>query len=121
MNDDHYVYITPKTLNWNPAATGDARCGAVGWSLAMNDASPIDSTVFTEDFASASKTLVVYTTDVVKAGIYDFLVTVSYTDYITPVVALTTTFQFEVKECKSDTLDVDASIWLPDDYYVYGD
>ena len=44
----------------------------------MVDSSVIDSSVFTENFTPATKTLVISSTDVAKAASYDFLVTVYY-------------------------------------------
>ena len=57
----------------------------------MLDASPIDATIFTEDFtSSATKSLVIDTGDVSKVGSYDFLVTAYYD--IQPTIFVTTQF-----------------------------
>ena len=106
------------SLNWTPNATGFARCGAEAWSLTMVNTNPIDLAIFTENFVPLTKTLAIYSTDVAKAGFYDFLVTVFYA--VQPLVKSTTQFQIEVIECKTGTLSVDAAIWVNDNYYIYG-
>ena len=75
---DYYVYEPTITLSWLPAATGIPECGNVIWNLGMVDSKPIDSSIFTQDFSLATKTLDIYSTDVTKARSYDFLVTVYY-------------------------------------------
>ena len=54
----------------------------------MVDTSPVDTSVFTANFINPTKTLVIYSIDVSKAGFYDFLITVFYT--VQPTVQVTT-------------------------------
>ena len=65
-------------------------------SLAMVDESAVDTSVFTIDFESPIKSLEIQTSDIAKAGVYDFSVTVTITDIslssITTTVLDTTTF-----------------------------
>ena len=57
----------------------------------MFDSSPIDTTIFTEDFTSSpTKSLVIFTADVLDVGVYDFLVTAYYD--IQPTVFVTAQF-----------------------------
>ena len=86
------MFAPAKTLSWNPRTTGISECGNVSWSLTMVNSNPIDPTVFTEDFTMSTKTLIVQSTDLIKVGSYDFLVTVKYNDYIVPLVEITTSF-----------------------------
>lgn len=83
----------------------------------MDDSSPIDPAVFTTDFVSSTKTLIIDSTDVSKADIYNFEVVVYYQNH--PTIQIIETFQIELEECLSSSLDVDASIWVDDQYYIY--
>ena len=75
-------------MTWNPAGTGIAACGNVLWTLGMaSNSDPIDSAIFNEDFASATKSLAIYSMDLTKLGLYDFLVTAYYD--INPTVLVT--------------------------------
>ena len=48
-----------------------ATCGALTWTVKKTDGvTAIDSTVFTGDYTSATKTISTYTTDFTKAGNY---------------------------------------------------
>ena len=69
---EYKIYDIVKTLTWTPKETGIAECGSVSWSLGMTDGGSLDEDIFTSvNFSSETKTLVIYSSDESKTGIYD--------------------------------------------------
>ena len=72
----------------------------------MVDGSAINISVFTADFSSATKSLIINTVDGLVAGIYDFKVDIVYTNL--PLISLgSETFRVILIDCATDTLLLD--------------
>lgn len=107
-------------MTWDPKDFGLVACGSIVWQLSMVDLSEIDSDLFTFiDFNSSRKTLEVNSNDLDKVGSYEFEVKLYYESR--PSVFLSTNFFIFVKECNSDSLDIDAGLWLDEVYYIFND
>ena len=111
-DDEYYIYDDQKSLQWNfgSTSTGLSACGDVTWTLTKSDGSPIDASIFTEDFTGQPKTLDIYTEDILHIGVHEFTTTVAYTNQ--PNVLVSTNWQIELKGCTTSTLDISASIWV---------
>ena len=102
-------------LSWTDADAknklGLTICGSLTWTVTNTDGlTAIDSAVFTENYTLTTKTLSTYTTDFAKAGTYNMLAKVCYSELGLTSICGTQTFSIVVKNpCLTDTLKIDAT------------
>ena len=74
----------------------------------QNPSEPIDTTIFTIDLDSPTKSFRVYSDDPLKEGTYTFSFTLDYTVYPTSAVEAVVNFDVVLYNgCASDTLIID--------------
>ena len=82
-------------------------CLGVSYTLTTAIGSAIDSSIFTADFTSATKTLDIYSTNTSQAAIYDFQILVEYSNI--PSVTVTTQFSVELIDCNASSFQLDST------------